>query len=159
MTNPSPLAIPARGPTANAGEGNGSSVHGGHHRDDGDLLRLDHLSKSFPGVKAVDDVSLSVAPGTIHALLGENGAGKSTLVKMIYGVLRPDTGSMTFTGEPYAPHRPFDARKRGIGMGVPAFLPFDALTVTENVALGLDVRASDELAQKIAQVSAPTASI
>ncbi len=121
--------------------------------DDGVLLRLDNLSKSFPGVKAVDDVSLSVAAGTIHALLGENGAGKSTLVKMIYGVLRPDTGTMTFAGEPYAPHRPFDARKRGIGMVFQHFSLFDALTVTENVALGLDVPANDDLAQKIAQVS------
>ncbi len=121
--------------------------------DDGVLLRLEHLSKSFPGVKAVDGVSLTVASGTIHALLGENGAGKSTLVKMIYGVLRPDTGSMTFAGEPYAPHRPIDARKRGIGMVFQHFSLFDALTVTENVALGLDVPANDELAQKIAEVS------
>jgi simple sugar transport system ATP-binding protein len=118
------------------------------------LLVVDGLSKSFPGVKAVDDVSVSVAAGTIHALLGENGAGKSTLVKMVYGVLAPDAGAMTFDGAPYAPTRPADARDRGVGIVFQHFSLFDALTVTENVALGLEGVAADQsLATRIAEVS------
>ena len=58
------------------------------------LLQLDGISKSFPGVKANDEVSFQINSGEIHALLGENGAGKSTLVKMIYGLMQPDSGSM-----------------------------------------------------------------
>ena len=60
------------------------------------LLELQGITKQFPGVLANDDVSLSVGPGEIHALLGENGAGKSTLVKIIYGVMHPDAGTMRF---------------------------------------------------------------
>ena len=58
------------------------------------ILELQGMTKSFPGVKANDDVSLSLKVGEIHALLGENGAGKSTLVKMIYGILKPDSGQL-----------------------------------------------------------------
>ena len=58
------------------------------------VLELNGLTKSFPGVLANDDVSFRIGPGEVHALLGENGAGKSTLVKMIYGVLRPDSGAI-----------------------------------------------------------------
>ena len=61
-------------------------------------LRLIGVSKSFPGVRANDNVNLSVRSGEIHALLGENGAGKSTLVKMIYGILAPDEGEIIFDG-------------------------------------------------------------
>ena len=60
------------------------------------LLAIEGISKTYPGVKANDDVSFRVGAGEVHALLGENGAGKSTLVKMIYGLVRPDTGRMTF---------------------------------------------------------------
>ena len=63
-------------------------------------LKLTGVSKSFPGVRANDNVNLSVKPGEIHALLGENGAGKSTLVKMIYGILAPDEGEIVFDGSP-----------------------------------------------------------
>ncbi|MCE1163648.1 MAG: ATP-binding cassette domain-containing protein, partial [Thiomonas sp.] len=55
-------------------------------------LALEHISKSYPGVKANDDISLAVQPGEIHAVLGENGAGKSTLMKIIYGAVQPDAG-------------------------------------------------------------------
>ena len=62
------------------------------------LLSLTGLTKAYPGVVANDDVSLEIAPGEIHALLGENGAGKSTLVKMIYGLVKPDAGQMQMNG-------------------------------------------------------------
>ena len=118
------------------------------------LLLVEGVSKSFPGVKANDDVSFSVGHGEIHALLGENGAGKSTLVKMIYGVLQPDSGAMHFNGEPYRPARPSEARAHGIGMVFQHFSLFEALTVTENVALGISPElARDNLAKRIVEVS------
>jgi general nucleoside transport system ATP-binding protein len=118
------------------------------------MLAINGLSKSFPGVKAVDDVSFNVAPGEIHALLGENGAGKSTLVKMVYGLVWPDAGTMTFDGKPYAPLKPLEARARGVGMVFQHFSLFEALTVEENVALGLTAAdARGDLAGRIASVS------
>jgi ABC-type uncharacterized transport system ATPase subunit len=101
-------------------------------------LALAHISKSFPGVKANEDISLSVRPGEIHALLGENGAGKSTLVKIIYGVQQADEGSIAWDGQPVAIPSPKAARKLGIGMVFQHFSLFDAMTVIENIALGLD---------------------
>jgi general nucleoside transport system ATP-binding protein len=118
------------------------------------LLDVRDLSKRFPGVKAVDAVSIALATGEIHALLGENGAGKSTLVKMLYGVLQPDSGSMQLAGVSYAPRRPFEARALGVGMVFQHFSLFDALTVTENIALGLPgATANAALADRIVQVS------
>jgi general nucleoside transport system ATP-binding protein len=118
------------------------------------MLAIAGLSKSYPGVKAVDGVSFDVAPGAIHALLGENGAGKSTLVKMVYGLVRPDAGTMTFDGRPYAPAKPLDARTRGVGLVFQHFSLFEALTVTENVALGLTAAdARGDLAQRIRSIS------
>ncbi len=117
-------------------------------------LAIGGLSKSYPGVKAVDGVSFSVAPGEIHAVLGENGAGKSTLVKMVYGLVRPDAGSMTVDGQSFAPQKPLDARARGVGMVFQHFSLFEALTVEDNIALGLaaaDTRG--DLAGRITSVS------
>jgi ABC-type uncharacterized transport system ATPase subunit len=119
------------------------------------ILKLEGITKAFPGVIANSNVSFSVGAGEIHALLGENGAGKSTLVKMIYGVMRPDSGEMTFQGQPYAPAKPSDARGRGIGMVFQHFCLFEALSVFENIALGLsaaEVKAGD-LRQRIIDVS------
>ena len=79
-------------------------------------------------------------PGEIHALLGENGAGKSTLVKMIYGVLHPDEGEIRFDGAPVHIPNPKAARAMGIGMVFQHFSLFEAMTVLENIALGLDER-------------------
>ncbi len=101
-------------------------------------LALSHISKSFPGVKANEDISLSVRPGEIHALLGENGAGKSTLVKIIYGVQQADEGTISWNGETVAIPSPKAARKLGIGMVFQHFSLFDAMSVIENIALGLD---------------------
>ena len=105
-------------------------------------LQLVGVSKSFPGVRANDNVNLSVKPGEIHALLGENGAGKSTLVKMIYGILAPDEGQIIFDGSPVRISNPRAARRLGIGMVFQHFSLFEAMTVLENIALGLDARLS-----------------
>jgi len=118
------------------------------------LLELDGLTKRFPGVLANDAVSFSIGSGEIHALLGENGAGKSTLVKMIYGVMHPDEGRMRFGGAPFAPARPFDARAAGIGMVFQHFSLFSALTVAENISLGVSPEmAKDNLRSRIIEVS------
>ncbi|MEM8654100.1 MAG: ABC transporter ATP-binding protein, partial [Pseudomonadota bacterium] len=102
------------------------------------LLSLTGLTKAYPGVVANDDVSLAIAPGEIHALLGENGAGKSTLVKMIYGLVKPDAGQMKMNGGTFAPGDPRAARAAGVGMVFQHFSLFDALSVAENIALGME---------------------
>ncbi|MEC9345617.1 MAG: ABC transporter ATP-binding protein [Pseudomonadota bacterium] len=117
------------------------------------LLEIDRVTRTFPGVIANADVSFRVAPGSIHALLGENGAGKSTLVKMIYGVMRPDSGSMRIDGADFAPARPAEARAQGVGMVFQHFSLFDAMTVVENVALALPgARAGQDLADRIRSI-------
>ncbi len=102
------------------------------------LLALSGITKSFPGTLANDHVDFDVAPGEIHALLGENGAGKSTLVKIIYGILKADAGQIAWKGEPVVIDSPNTARRFGIAMVFQHFSLFDALTVVENIALGMD---------------------
>ncbi|HXF46350.1 MAG TPA: ATP-binding cassette domain-containing protein, partial [Burkholderiaceae bacterium] len=100
-------------------------------------LELIGIHKRFPGVVANEDVSLAVAPGEIHAVLGENGAGKSTLMKIIYGALAADAGEIRIDGRPVAIRNPHEARARGIAMVFQHFSLFETLTVAENVWLGL----------------------
>ncbi|WP_207061662.1 ABC transporter ATP-binding protein [Motiliproteus sp. SC1-56] len=100
-------------------------------------LELQQLVKSFPGCLANDRVDLVVQPGEIHALLGENGAGKSTLVKMIFGLLKPDSGTIRWEGEAVRIASPAMARELGVGMVFQHFSLFEALTVKENIALGM----------------------
>jgi general nucleoside transport system ATP-binding protein len=119
-----------------------------------ELLRIDGVTKAYPGVVANSDVSFAVSEGEIHALLGENGAGKSTLVKMIYGLVRPDKGSMTLRGTPYQPGKPAEARRLGVAMVFQHFSLFEALNVAENVALGMEnPPPMRELASRIRAVS------
>lgn len=103
-----------------------------------EVFRAEGLGKSYPGVRANDDVGFDLRAGEIHALLGENGAGKSTLVKMIYGLVRPDQGRMLLNGAPYAPSDPRAARALGVAMVFQHFSLFDAMSVAENIALGMD---------------------
>lgn len=120
----------------------------------GEVFRAAGLGKSYPGVRANDDVSFAVDAGEIHALLGENGAGKSTLVKTIYGLVRPDDGQMLLLGREYEPHDPRAARAAGVAMVFQHFSLFDALSVAENIALGMESPPSrKELAQRITEVS------
>lgn len=100
-------------------------------------LQLSGITKAYPGVVANHEVSLSVQPGEIHAVLGENGAGKSTLMKIIYGAAKPDAGSMMVDGIAALPGNPQEARTLGISMVFQHFSLFDTLTVAENVWLGL----------------------
>ena len=102
------------------------------------LLHLNGLTKTYPGVIANDDVSFNIEAGEIHALLGENGAGKSTLVKMIYGLVRPDHGTMQMEGASFVPAEPRAARAVGVAMVFQHFSLFEALSVAENIALGME---------------------
>ena len=101
-------------------------------------LALAHITKTYPAVVANSDVSLTVLPGEIHAVLGENGAGKSTLMKTIYGAVKPDQGTVHFDGRAVHIRNPQEARALGISMVFQHFSLFDTLTVAENVWLGLD---------------------
>ena len=101
-------------------------------------LELTGITKRFPGVLANDHVGFAVRPGEIHALLGENGAGKSTLVKMIYGIMQPDAGEIAWNGQRVTIANPKAARRLGIGMVFQHFSLFEAMTVLENIALGMD---------------------
>ena len=103
-------------------------------------LRLRAVSKSYAAVRANADIDLTVMPGEIHALLGENGAGKSTLVKIIYGVVRPDAGTIEWDGARVDIADPNAARALGIGMVFQHFSLFESLTVAENIALGLGAK-------------------
>lgn len=101
-------------------------------------LQLDGITKRYPAVVANDHVSLRVKPGEIHAVLGENGAGKSTLMKIIYGAVKPDGGTLRFNGQTEQITNPQEARRLGISMVFQHFSLFDTLSVAENVWLGLD---------------------
>ncbi len=117
-------------------------------------LVLRGITKRYPAVVANDNVNLEVRPGEIHALLGENGAGKSTLMKIVYGVTKPDAGSVIWEGRPVHIGSPAEARRLGIGMVFQHFSLFETLTVAENISLALDQRtAPEQLASRIRAVS------
>jgi ribose transport system ATP-binding protein len=98
-----------------------------------DLLATTDISKTFAGVHALSHVSLQVRGGEVHALLGENGAGKSTLVKSVSGVLRPDSGEVTFKGAPFTPSDPDESSRRGVGVVFQELPLIPDLTVMENI--------------------------
>jgi ABC-type uncharacterized transport system ATPase subunit len=104
----------------------------------GEAIELRGIGKRFPGVIANHDVDITIHTGTIHALVGENGAGKSTLMKILYGVQRPDDGTVRVNGEDVTFSTPADAIGHGIGMVFQHFMLADNLTVLENVALGAE---------------------
>ncbi|MFG6430715.1 ABC transporter ATP-binding protein [Roseateles sp. LYH14W] len=118
-------------------------------------LELIGITKQYPGVRANDGIHLKVAPGQVHAVLGENGAGKSTLMKIIYGATRPDAGQMAWNGREVAVASPAQARALGISMVYQHFSLFDTLTAAENIWLGLDKALSlAEVAEQTRAVSA-----
>lgn len=99
-------------------------------------LELKGISKSFPGVKALDNVQLSLRPGTVHALMGENGAGKSTLMKCLFGIYKMDAGEVYMDGQKISINNPDEAMKYGIAMVHQELQPVPARTVAENLYLG-----------------------
>jgi len=101
-------------------------------------VELEGITKRFPGVVANKDVTFSVRRGTVHAIVGENGAGKSTLMKILYGVQRPDEGTIKVDGKVVNLHSPSDAIAAGIGMVFQHFMLADNLSVLENVVLGAE---------------------
>ncbi len=103
-------------------------------------LALRGITKSYPSVVANDGIDLTVEAGRIHAVLGENGAGKSTLMKIIFGVVQPDVGTIHWEGAPVEISTPGQAKRLGIGMVFQHFSLFETLTAVENVALGIPGR-------------------
>ncbi len=103
-----------------------------------DAVRLSGIEKRFPGVIANHDVDVTIRRGTIHALIGENGAGKSTLMKILYGVQKPDRGTIAIDGKDVQFKSPIDAIAVGVGMVFQHFMLADNLTVLENIVLGAE---------------------
>ena len=103
-------------------------------------VSLRGITRRFGPVVANDGVSLDLAPGEIHALVGENGAGKSTLMRVLYGLLQPDAGTIEVDGRPVRLQHPADAMRLGLGMVHQHFMLVDTLTVAENVVLGREPR-------------------
>lgn len=99
-------------------------------------LELRGVSKAFPGVQALDDVTLCVKPGTVHALMGENGAGKSTLMKCLFGIYKMDTGEISLNGEKTIIHNPLDALHKGIAMVHQELQPIPDRSIAENIYCG-----------------------
>jgi branched-chain amino acid transport system ATP-binding protein len=100
------------------------------------ILEVEGLSRSFGGVRAVDDVTLQLWPGEIVGLIGPNGAGKTTLVNLMTGVLRPTAGRVRFDGQDVTAQRPHEASRRGIARTFQIVQPFPRMSVLENVAAG-----------------------
>jgi rhamnose transport system ATP-binding protein len=100
------------------------------------ILELDHITKTFPGVRALDDVHFDLKPGEIHALIGENGAGKSTLIKVITGVYAPDGGQILLERKPVQFHGPADSQRAGIAAIYQHVTCYPDLSVTENIFIG-----------------------
>lgn len=99
-------------------------------------LEMKGISKSFPGVKALDGIHLNVRPGTVHALMGENGAGKSTLMKCLFGIYKMDEGEIFLDGKPMQVLNPDDALHKGLAMVHQELQPVPARTIAENMYLG-----------------------
>jgi len=102
------------------------------------LLEAIKINKRFGSFIANQDIDICIERGEIHALLGENGAGKSTLVKILYGILKPESGTIKINNEEITISSPNVARKNGIGMVFQHFSLFPALTVAENILIALD---------------------
>ena len=123
------------------------------------VLQMRGMVKTFPGVRAIDNVNFDLRAGEVHALLGENGAGKSTLMKVLYGMYAPEAGEIFLDGLPTEINSPSEAIARGIGMIHQHFMLVPSLTVVENVALGMKSSRGlrldlDLVAAKLEQLSA-----
>ncbi|WP_332644022.1 ABC transporter ATP-binding protein [Aeromicrobium sp.] len=119
------------------------------------VVRLRDIGKTFPGVVANHDVNIDLRAGTVHAIVGENGAGKSTLMKILYGVQKPDSGTIEVNGKQVTLLSPADAIAAGVGMVFQHFMLADNLTVLENVVLGAEKMhgIGDGARKRIAEIS------
>lgn len=104
--------------------------------DNNYILTLKNITKEFPGVKALDDVTINIERGTIHGLVGENGAGKSTLIKVLAGIYRPNKGEIILDGKPCRFNSPIEARRAGISVVHQEIKLAEPLSVAENMFLG-----------------------
>ncbi len=104
--------------------------------DSKSVLRIEGISKTFPGVKALDSISFDIQEGTVHALVGENGAGKSTLINILSGIYQPDEGHILFDGKPLRCKAPVDAQNAGISVIHQELKLSETLSVMENIFLG-----------------------
>ena len=111
-------------------------------------LRIDHITKRFPGIVACSDISLSVGKGEVLALVGENGAGKTTLMNILMGLYMPDEGKIYINNKEVVFKSPSDAFAYGIGMVHQQYMLVPNLTVTENIALGLSQMKTEEVGSK-----------
>ena len=120
-------------------------------------LRVLNIRKSFGSTHALRNVSLEIAPGEVHALIGENGAGKSTLMKILSGAYRPDGGQIFLNGAVYDPRDPLHARRKGVEMIYQELNLAPHLSVEENILLGVEPsvlgfvnrKARREMAQRV----------
>ena len=118
------------------------------------LITIDKIFKRYPDVVANNNVSFNIRKGKIHALLGENGAGKSTIVKILYGLVTPDSGSILLNNLVIKFKTPSEARANGIGMVFQHFSLFESLTISENLILGLEEKISfKKLKEKAIEIS------
>ena len=104
--------------------------------DNNYILTLKNITKEFPGVKALDDVTINIERGTIHGLVGENGAGKSTLIKILAGIYQPNKGEIILDGKPCRFNSPIEARRAGISVVHQEIKLAEPLSVAENMFLG-----------------------
>jgi ribose transport system ATP-binding protein len=102
------------------------------------LLEIKNLTKEFPGVRAVDDVSFNIHKNTVHCLVGENGAGKSTLIKILTGAIARTAGTILMNGQAYVAHNPRDAKQKGVSTLFQELNVVDQLTIEENLTLGME---------------------
>jgi ribose transport system ATP-binding protein len=118
------------------------TLSGAESSPSGERLRLSArgIQKSYGPARVLDDVSLDLRPGSVHAILGENGAGKSTLMKILAGVERPDSGTLRLDGLEYAPRSPLDARRRGVAIVHQELSLCPHLSVADNIVLGREPR-------------------
>ena len=104
------------------------------------LVKIEHLSKAYPGVQALKDVSFEIQPGHVHALVGENGAGKSTLIQILAGAVQPESGTIWLDGQPYAPQTPKDALRVGVATIFQMFNLLPDRSIAYNILLGQEIR-------------------
>ena len=100
-------------------------------------MALKNITKEYPGVRALDDVTISFEKGEVHALIGENGAGKSTFIKTLSGAIRPTSGTIVFEGKEYSHLEPRQAIDLGIAVVYQELIQFEAMSVADNIFMGV----------------------